>query len=177
VTPELAKILGSFHPLYINTHFNHPEEITPASSLACRRLADAGIPMGCQTVLLAGVNDDATVMKALVRKLLTIRVRPYYLFQADLALGTAHFWTPLEKGLQIMKELRGYTSGLCIPHFAIDLPGGGGKVPVLPEYVEGTDGDSLVIRNYEGNLFHFPINLSKRILPKNTWKRCAAHCE
>lgn len=157
VTPQLTNILHSFHPLYINTHFNHPAEITPTSSLACKRLADAGIPIGCQTVLLKGVNDDPAVMGTLMKKLLTIRVRPYYLFQGDLARGTAHFWTPIEKGLEIMARLRGYTSGLSVPHFAIDLPGGGGKVPLLPEYLLDREKDSLILRNYEGRIFHYPL--------------------
>ena len=122
VTPELADMLRGFHPLYINTHFNHPDEITPEASLACARLANAGIPLGCQTVLLKGVNDDPSVMRELVQKLLLIRVRPYYLFQADLARGTSHFWTPLIKGIEIMSTLQGHTSGLCVPRFVIDIP-------------------------------------------------------
>ena len=128
ITPDLVKMLAGFHPLYINTHFNHPDEITAEASLACARLSDAGIPLGCQTVLLKGVNDDPEVMACLMKKLLSIRVRPYYLFQADLARGTSHFWTPVKKGLRIMTHLRTYCSGLCVPHFAVDLPGGGGKV-------------------------------------------------
>lgn len=128
ITPELVKMLKGFHPLYINTHFNHPDEITAEAGLACTRLSDAGIPMGCQSVLLKGVNDDPGLMASLMKKLLFIRVRPYYLFQADTAKGTSHFWTPVEKGLQIMAHLRTHCSGLCVPHYAIDLPGGGGKV-------------------------------------------------
>jgi len=150
ITPQLAALLKGFHPLYINTHFNHPAEITPEAALACARLADAGIPLGCQTVLLKGINDDPSVMAALMRQLLSIRVRPYYLFQADRVKGTSHFWTPVKKGLEILAGLLGHTSGLCVPHFVVDLPGGGGKVPLLPEYVTGEDGDSLVIRNYLG---------------------------
>lgn len=157
VTPQLAAVLRKFHPLYILTHFNHPDEITPDASLACKRLADAGIPLGCQTVLLKGVNDDLPVIKQLMHKLLSIRVRPYYLFQSDLAKATSHFWTPLRKGLEIMAGLQGYTSGLCLPHFAIDLPGGGGKVSLLPEYVEGVDGDGLLIRNYLGGEHRYPL--------------------
>ncbi|MBN2032084.1 MAG: KamA family radical SAM protein [Deltaproteobacteria bacterium] len=128
ITPELVNMLRGFHPLYINTHFNHPDEITAEASLACERLSDAGIPVGCQTVLLKGVNDDTDVMVSLMRKLLSIRVRPYYLFQADLVRGTSHFWTPVKRGLQIITYLRTNFSGLCVPHYAIDLPGGGGKV-------------------------------------------------
>jgi lysine 2,3-aminomutase len=133
ITPELANLLKGFHPLYISTHFNHPREITPEAALACARLADAGIPLGCQTVLLKGVNDNAEVLGRLMRKLLLIRVRPYYLFQADLARGTAHFWTTLERSLEIMKRLQDHTGGLGMPHFVVDLPGGGGKVPLVPE--------------------------------------------
>jgi len=157
ITPRLAGMLKKFHPLYINTHFNHPREITPEAGLACRRLVDAGIPLGCQTVLLKGVNDDMGVMKELMRKLLTIRVRPYYLFHTDLAKGTSHFWTPLSQGLKIMSGLQGHTSGLCVPHFAIDLPGGGGKVPLLPEYVMETNEDGLLVKNYLGKEYRYPI--------------------
>ncbi len=156
ITPQLANLLRGFHPLYVNTHFNHPSEITPEASLGCKRLADAGIPLGCQTVLLNGVNDDPLVIKTLMQKLLAIRVRPYYLFQADLAKGTSHFWTSLNAGLEIISELQGHTSGLCVPRFMIDLPGGGGKVPLLPEYVVGEDGDSLLIKNYLGKEYTYP---------------------
>jgi lysine 2,3-aminomutase len=157
ITPQLANILRQFKPLYINTHFNHPDEITEEASLACNRLADAGIPLGSQTVLLKGINDDPGIMKALMQKLLTIRVRPYYLFQADPAKGTSHFWTPLNRGLEIMAALQGHTSGLCVPHFAVDLLGGGGKIPLLPEYVTERDGDVLVLRNYLGKKYRHPV--------------------
>jgi lysine 2,3-aminomutase len=157
VTTDLADILKSFHPLYINTHFNHPGEITTESALACARLADAGIPLGCQTVLLRGVNDDPSVMMDLMQKLLTIRVRPYYLFQADLVKGTAHFWTPVTSGLDIMKEIRGHTSGLCVPQFAVDLPEGGGKVPLLPDYVLENDGKTMILKNYLGKTYRYPV--------------------
>jgi lysine 2,3-aminomutase len=128
ITPELVNMLREFHPLFINTHFNHPDEVTPDAALACSRLADAGIPLGCQTVLLKGVNDDPETLASLMRRLLAVRVRPYYLFQADLARGTSHFWTPIEKGLDLITHLRKSCSGLGVPHFAIDLPGGGGKI-------------------------------------------------
>ena len=147
VTTRLVKILKKFHPLYINTHFNHPDEITPEASLACTRLADAGIPLGCQTVLLRGVNDHPETMQELMRKLLMIRVKPYYLFQADLTLGTDHFRTPIETGLKIMKSLIGYTSGLGVPTYAVDAPGGGGKIPLTPNYVQKL-GDQLMFTNY-----------------------------
>lgn len=158
ITQQLAEMLKGFHPLYINTHFNHPTEITAEASQACARLADAGIPLGCQTVLLKGVNDDAPLIKALTQKLLSIRVRPYYLFQADRAKGTSHFWTPLAKGLEIMSALQGYTSGLCVPRFMIDLPGGGGKIPITPEYVVERGADYLRLRNYEGDEYVYPLN-------------------
>jgi lysine 2,3-aminomutase len=150
-------MLKGFHPLYINTHFNHPREITPQAALACSRLADAGMPLGCQTVLLRGVNDDAIVMKELMLKLLEIRVRPYYLFQADLARGTSHFWTPLIKGLEIISQLQGDISGPGVPRFMIDLPGGGGKVPITPGYIRRIKGKELVIKNYLGHEYMYPI--------------------
>ena len=155
VTTHLAGMLKKFHPLYIHTHFNHPDEITSAAALACTRLADQGIPLGCQTVLLRGVNDNLLIIRELMQKLLTIRVRPYYLFQADQAKGTSHFWTPLSRGLDIIAGLQGHTSGLCVPHYAIDLPGGGGKVPFVPEYVLGKDNKTLLIRNYQGKVYRY----------------------
>ncbi|MBW2168156.1 MAG: KamA family radical SAM protein [Deltaproteobacteria bacterium] len=157
ITHHLVNMLKKFHPLYIHTHFNHPDEITPEAALACERLADAGIPMGCQIVLLKGVNDNLATMKNLVQKLLRIRVRPYYLFQADLTKGTSHFWTPISKGLEIISGLQGHTSGLCIPHFAIDLPGGGGKVPLLPKFIVDENKKSLVIKNYLGQEYRYPL--------------------
>lgn len=158
ITQALTDLLKQFHPLYINTHFNHPEELTPEAEEACNRLADAGIPLGCQTVLLRGVNDDADTMRNLMQRLLMIRVRPYYLFQADLARGTSHFWTPLDRGLEILKSLQGHTSGLCVPHFAVDLPGGGGKIPLLPRYIEKNGSNILEVKNYRGQIFHYPLN-------------------
>ncbi|MBW1921605.1 MAG: KamA family radical SAM protein, partial [Deltaproteobacteria bacterium] len=157
ITPRLVNMLRRYQPLYINTHFNHPAEITPEASLACQRLADGGMPLGCQTVLLRGVNDNSGTMRDLMQKLLLIRVRPYYLFQADQAKGTSHFWTPLETGLNIISKLQGYTSGLCVPHFVIDLPGGGGKVPLVPEYLLAVEKTHLVVRNYQGEKFLYPL--------------------
>jgi lysine 2,3-aminomutase len=157
ITPNLVEILKKFHPLYINTHFNHPSEITPFSAGACNMLANAGIPLGCQTVLLKGINDDIDIILELMRKLLSIRVRPYYLFQADLAKGTSHFWTPLKKGIEIMEGLQGVLSGIGIPRFVIDLPEGGGKIPVTPEYIKGKKGDKLVIKNYKGHTYYYPV--------------------
>ncbi len=157
ITSDLVEILNKFHPVYINTHFNHPSEITSLSARACNMLANAGIPLGCQTVLLKGINDDAEIILELMRKLLSIRVKPYYLFQTDLAKGTSHFWTPLEKGLGIMNNLQGILSGMGVPRFMIDLPEGGGKIPVLPEYIKGIKGDRLVIKNYRGLEYYYPI--------------------
>ncbi len=162
ITVRLSQMLKKFHPLYINCHFNHPREITAHASLACKRLANAGIPLGCQTVILKGVNDNIEVMRKLMKKLLTVRVRPYYLFQTDLVKGTSHFWTPLAKGKKIIANLQGHSSGLCVPHFAIDLPGGGGKVPIQPDYIIGTDGEALLIKNYKGNEYRYP--------PLNCWE-------
>ncbi|HEY6222787.1 MAG TPA: KamA family radical SAM protein, partial [Gemmatimonadales bacterium] len=153
ITPELCGILKKYHPLYINTHFNHPDELTPAAVHALGMLADAGIPLGCQTVLLKGVNDDPAVMKRLMQKLLTARVRPYYIYQCDQVAGAEHFRTTVEKGLEIVRALRGWTSGLAVPHFVIDAPGGGGKVPLLPEYVEEINEDEVIFRNYAGERY------------------------
>ena len=155
ITPELCAILKKYHPLYINTHFNHPDELTPAAVKALGMLADAGIPLGCQTVLLKGVNDDTAVMKSLMQKLLAARVRPYYIYMCDQVAGTEHFRTTVEKGLEIIKALRGWTSGLAVPHFVIDAPGGGGKIPLLPEYVESINDDEVVLRNYAGQRFTY----------------------
>ena len=149
VTTRLVKMLRKFHPLYINTHFNHPDEITPQSALACKRLADVGIPLGCQTVLLKGVNNNPQIIKKLMHKLLQIRVKPYYIFQGDMTRGTDHFRTPVKQGLEIMRSLIGHTSGLAVPRFAIDLPGGYGKVPLLPDFTDQTEGPLNFI-NYRG---------------------------
>ena len=153
ITPELCGILQQYHPLYINTHFNHPDELTPSAVAALGRLADAGVPLGCQTVLLKGVNDDPEVMKRLMQKLLVARVRPYYIYMCDQVAGAEHFRTTVEKGLEIIRALRGWTSGLAVPHFVIDAPGGGGKIPLLPEYVESISDDAVVLRNYAGKQY------------------------
>jgi lysine 2,3-aminomutase len=153
ITPELCAILKQHHPLYINTHFNHPDELTPAAVRGLGMLADAGIPLGCQTVLLKGINDDPAVMKRLMQKLLAARVRPYYIYQADQVAGAEHFRTSVEKGLEIVQALRGWTSGLAVPHYVIDAPGGGGKIPLLPEYVQSIDDEKVVLRNYAGKTF------------------------
>jgi lysine 2,3-aminomutase len=132
VTPELAAMLKKYHPLYINTHFNHPAEITPEAALACSRLADAGIPLGCQTVLLRGVNDSPEIIRELLYGLIKIRVKPYYLFQADLTKGTSHFRTTVDTGLAIMRQLIGHVTGIAVPTYALDAPGGGGKIHLTP---------------------------------------------
>src|SRR5690242_14459172 len=153
ITPEFCEMVKKYHPVYMNTHFNHPAELTPDTVAALARLADAGVPLGCQTVLLRGVNDDPTVMKELMQKLLKARVRPYYIYMADQVAGGEHFRTNVEKGLEIIKALRGWTSGLAVPHFVIDAPGGGGKVPLLPEYVEEINEDEVIFRNYAGERY------------------------
>ncbi len=158
ITPALAMLLARFHPLFVNTQFNHPREITPAAARACDLLAGTGIPLGCQTVLLKGVNDDPETMKRLMHGLLQIRVRPYYIHHPDPVAGTGHLRVPLSIGLQIMQSLRGFTSGMAVPHYMIDLPGGGGKVPLLPEYVREIGKDRMVVRNYEGQLFEYPLD-------------------
>jgi lysine 2,3-aminomutase len=157
INPRLARTLARFKPLYINTHFNHPDEITPQSHRACDLLADAGIPLGCQTVLLKGINDSVSVMRQLMQALLSMRVRPYYLHHMDYTRGTEHFRTSLTTGLKIIEELRGHASGLCIPHYVIDLPGGGGKVPLTPEFIQRLDGETLLIKNFQGRIFHYDI--------------------
>jgi len=156
ITPKLCRILKKYHPLYVNVHFEHPREITEESERACGLLADAGIPLGNQSVLLRGVNDDPEIMKNLVHKLLKIRVRPYYLFQMDLVKGTYHFRTRVEVGLKIIESLVGWTSGLAVPRFVIDAPGGGGKIPIQPNYIVSIDDEKIVLRNYEGKLFVYP---------------------
>jgi lysine 2,3-aminomutase len=154
ITPRLCRLLKKHHPLYVNTHFNHPMEITCESSQACERLADSGIQLGNQTVLLRGVNDDPLVIKRLMQLLLSIRVRPYYIHQMDLVRGTGHFRTRVEKGLEVMEALRGHTSGLATPYFVVDLPGGKGKVPVVPDYLV-RQGEKLFLRNYLGELIGY----------------------
>ncbi len=150
ITEDLVEMVRKYHPVYCNTHFNHPREITPEAAEACRRLADAGIQVGNQTVLLKGVNDCPFVIKELCQKLLTIRVTPYYLYQCDPSLGLSHFRTTIAKGIEVIEHLRGHTSGLAIPTYVVDLPGGGGKVPVSPQYLLSRSDGKAVLRNYEG---------------------------
>lgn len=166
VTPELCDILKKYHPLYFNLHFNHPDEITPEVEQACNMLADTGIPLGSQTVLLKGVNDDSEIMKELMRKLLMIRVKPYYIYQADMALGTDHFRTDVQKGLDLISDLQGHTSGMGVPYFVIDAPGGGGKVRLLPNAVIEHNEKEVIIKNYEGKIFRYP-----QVTPKPAKKK------
>jgi lysine 2,3-aminomutase len=156
ITPALTRMLKRFHPLWMSIHFTHPDELTPETAQACERLADVGIPLGSQTVLLKGINDDIATMKRLVHGLLRIRVKPYYLYQCDPIVGSAHFRTPVEKGLELIKGLRGHTTGYAVPNYVIDAPGGGGKIPLLPDYLAGRDGDDLLLRNYEDRFYRYP---------------------
>jgi len=166
IDDELCAMLRRYHPLYINTHFNHPKELTPLARTGCERLADAGIPLGNQTVLLRGVNSSSRVMRKLFTELLKVRVRPYYLFQGDVAAGTSHLRTSVETGIEIMQNLRGWISGLAIPHLVIDTPGGMGKVSIGPDYVVARGTDKWTLRNYEGRLVDYPQ-------PKDTDATCA----
>jgi lysine 2,3-aminomutase len=156
ITPELVRMLRKYHPIFVNTHFNHPAEVTPEAAEACTRLADAGIPMGNQSVLLRGVNDDPQVLEKLYRALVRIRVKPYYLFQCDLVRGVEHFRTPLSRGIEIMEYLRGRLSGLAIPNYVVDAPHGGGKIPVLPTYIVSMSPSQTVLRNFEGMMVAYP---------------------
>jgi lysine 2,3-aminomutase len=160
VTPALTRMLKRYHPLWISIHFTHPDELTSEVQQACARLADAGIPLGSQTVLLAGINDQVDTMKRLMQGLLRTRVRPYYLYQCDPILGSAHFRTPVEKGLEIIRGLRGHTTGYAVPSFVIDAPGGGGKIPLLPEYVVGQQGNDLLLKNYADHIYRYPVRPS-----------------
>lgn len=150
ITENLVNMLKKYHPIWLNTHFNHSKEITPESIEACRKLADAGIPLGNQSVLLKGVNDCPHIMKELVHKLVKIRVRPYYIYQCDLSMGIEHFRTKVSKGIEIIEALRGHTSGYAVPTFVVDAPGGGGKIPVMPQYLISQSPSKIILRNYEG---------------------------
>ena len=156
ITDDLVNMLKKFGPIWVNTHFNHPNEITPESAAACAKLADAGIPLGNQSVLLKGVNDNPQVYEQLCRQLIRMRVRPYYLFQCDLVRGVEHFRTPISAGIQIMEYLRGRMSGIAIPTFVVDAPHGGGKIPVGPTYIVSTSPTHTVLRNFEGLLVAYP---------------------
>ncbi len=156
ITPSLVSMLKKYHPLWMSIHVTHPEELTPECEAACARLADAGIPLGSQTVLLKGVNDSIGPLKKLMHGLIKFRIKPYYLYQCDPIPGSSHFRTPVSTGLEMIQGLRGHTSGYAVPTFAIDAPGGGGKIPLLPEYVIGRDENGILLRNYEGKIFCYP---------------------
>jgi lysine 2,3-aminomutase len=156
ITPALVRMLKRYHPLYLSIHFTHPDELTPEVARACGRLADAGIPLGSQTVLLAGVNDDLDTLRSLFQQLLRIRVKPYYLYQCDPVVGTSHFRVPVEKGLEIMRGLIGHTTGYAVPTFCVDAPGGGGKIPLLPDQSLERNGHQILLRNFEGRVFRYP---------------------
>jgi lysine 2,3-aminomutase len=156
VTPTLTRMLRKYHPLWMSLHFTHPSEITPEVAEACGRLADAGIPLGSQTVLLKGINDDAETLKQLFHALLRIRVRPYYLYQCDPISGSSHFRTTVDEGLTLIQSLRGHTTGYAVPSYVIDAPGGGGKIALFPDVVIGRDGDDLILRNFQGKACRYP---------------------
>jgi len=157
VTPELCSILRKHGPVWMSIHVNHPKECTEALRAACERLAYAGVPLGNQSVLLKGVNDDLETMRSLVHRLLRMRVRPYYIYQCDLITGSAHLRVDVRKGIEIIRGLRGHTTGYAVPQFVIDAPGGGGKVPINPEYVESISEQEIVFRNFEGKRYHYPV--------------------
>lgn len=159
ITNELCDVLKKYHPIWLNVQFNHYYEITEESKIACERLANAGIPLGNQSVLLAGVNDCVHVMKKLVNELVRIRVRPYYIYNCDPSQGLSHFRTPVSKGIEIIEALRGHTSGFCVPTFVIDAPGGGGKIPVMPNYLISETPEKVILRNFEGVItsYTFPL--------------------
>ena len=155
ITKELCDMLSKYHPVYLNMHFNHPKEINEVSSAACARLADAGIPLGNQSVLLAGVNDCPQLMKKLSHEMLKIRVRPYYIYQCDLSQGIEHFRTSVGAGIEVIENLRGHTTGLGVPTFVVDAPGGGGKIPVMPQYMISQSPHRVVVRNFEGGMYSY----------------------
>jgi lysine 2,3-aminomutase len=155
ITPKLCSMIKKYHPIYVNTHFNHPWEITPESSKACEMLSDAGVPVGNQMVIMKDVNDDPAVVKELMQMLLKIRVRPYYMYMADETKGANHFRTSVETGQKIAESLRGHTSGLAVPHFVIDAPGGGGKIPLHPNYVLHMDEEKIILRNFKNEVYSY----------------------
>ena len=159
VTSALTKILKRANPLWMSLHFTHPDELTPETAEACARLADAGLPLGSQTVLLKGVNDESETMRRLMTGLMRNRVRPYYIYQCDPIVGSAHFRTRVSKGLEMIEALRGHVSGYAVPQYVIDAPGGGGKIPLLPEYVVGRDNDEIVLKNFRGDFYRYPDNM------------------
>jgi len=156
ITDELVDMLKKYHPLYMSIHSTHPDEITEETKKAVEKLANSGIPMGSQTVLLNGINNDIDTLKKLFHGLLKIRIKPYYLYQCDLVVGTSHFRTHIREGIEIIEKLKGHTSGYAIPNLIIDAPGGGGKVTILPDFVEKEDDEFIYIKNYEGNIYKYP---------------------
>jgi lysine 2,3-aminomutase len=156
VTPTLTRMLRRYHPLWMSLHFTHPDELTPEVAEACGRLADAGIPLGSQTVLLRGVNDDVDTLRRLFHGLLKIRVRPYYLYQCDPIRGSAHFRTPVDVGLDLIRGLRGHTTGYAVPNFVVDAPAGGGKIALLPESILGREDTDLLLKNFRGDVCRYP---------------------
>lgn len=156
MTQSLMQILRRANPLWMSLHFAHPNELTPETGAACARLADAGLPLGSQTVLLRDINDDPATMRDLMTGLMKFRVRPYYLYQCDPILGSAHFRTPVSKGIELIRSLRGYVSGYAVPQYVVDAPGGGGKIPLLPNSIEGSEAGDVVLRNYQGKLYRYP---------------------
>jgi lysine 2,3-aminomutase len=172
VTPSLTRMLKRYHPLWMSIHFTHPDELTAETQEACARLADAGIPLGSQTVLLSGINDSVDTMKSLMHGLLKARVKPYYLYQCDPITGSSHFRTPVAKGLEIIQGLRGHTTGYAVPSYVIDAPQGGGKIPLLPEYVVGRDGSDLILRNYQGLYFRYPDSIGGAPCPAASASPC-----
>jgi lysine 2,3-aminomutase len=170
ITDELVGMLSKYHPIWLNTHYNHPHEITTASMEAIAKLVDAGIPVGNQSVLLRGINDDVMTMRRLVKNLVAIRVRPYYIYQCDLSVGIEHFRTPVSKGIEIIEGLRGHVSGYAVPTFVVDAPGGGGKIPVMPNYVISMAPGRIVLRNYEGVITTYEEPLHYE--PTTTCKDC-----
>jgi lysine 2,3-aminomutase len=160
ITSKLLKTLKKHQPLWLSIHFTHPDELTPETSMACNQLSDAGVPLGSQTVLLKGINDDVTTLTSLFQGLLKIRVRPYYLYQCDPIMGSEHFRTSVQKGIDMIQGLRGHTTGYAVPHYVVDAPGGGGKIPLLPDYYQGVQQGQIVLKNYEGRLFRYPDALA-----------------
>jgi lysine 2,3-aminomutase len=167
ITPELCAMLRKYHPLWMSVHTNHPKELTAEVRDALGRLADAGIPLGNQAVLLKGVNNNLETMKALLHKLVYCRVRPYYLYQCDLILGTAHLRTPIQEGIELINNLRGHTTGYAVPQYVVDGPGGGGKIPLNPDYIVARTGERVVLRNYRGDIYEYPDIGNVTSLPKS----------
>jgi len=165
ITENVCNILKKYNPVYVNTHFNHSNEITEDAKNACEMMADHGLVLGNQTVLLRGVNDNPAIMKKLMHDLLKIRVKPYYIYQCDLSEGISHFRTPISTGIQIVENLRGHTSGLAVPHFVVDTPGGGGKVPVMPNYIISQSPDRIILRNYEGRIVTYNQPSVQKVSP------------